>query len=383
MRLSAVAILALHLVSIPALSQQFGNRAFMNVSTAPAGGYVTIDGRYVGTTPMTTIEVTAGRHVLSVRKEGFVTLMDTVVTVQGDTLVRHVTLDPACELLVESDPPGAAVHINNRFRGATPLRLPEMREGRYSVVLTAQKHIRWSDSVTIVLGTPASIHGRLQPMTGSISIDASGPDVDFMIDGQPAGAGPISQLTHNMGDVRISARERSTGETTSGAFVVAPGGHLRLATVFRRPTPEVFRYSLLFPGLGQMMGGQLVKGGMLAVGFAVAGILGIDAMVTYQDTRDRYDDLMESYRIIVSRPGAEDMHKSIEGTYDDLRAANRRRTTFLVAAAGIYVLSLVDAYFFHSVTNEIVEISSSPAGAQGPGRHAEDHGVTFCVRIPL
>jgi serine/threonine-protein kinase len=56
-------------------------------------GQVFIDGALVGDTPIFDHELPAGPHVIEVRKEGYVTQVDSVTIVVGQTLRKRYRLE--------------------------------------------------------------------------------------------------------------------------------------------------------------------------------------------------------------------------------------------------------------------------------------------------
>ncbi len=69
-----------------------GGPAQMVLSSTPAGAVVTIDGEVVGLTPLT-MEVIPGKHVVRVRKEGFIAVDREVTFVEGVTESVSVDLE--------------------------------------------------------------------------------------------------------------------------------------------------------------------------------------------------------------------------------------------------------------------------------------------------
>lgn len=72
---------------------------YLTVTSQPAGATVTIDGKEVGTTPVSKVESEAGKHKVEVAMEGYVTQERTLTLAKGRTEELSFTLSPTKELL--------------------------------------------------------------------------------------------------------------------------------------------------------------------------------------------------------------------------------------------------------------------------------------------
>ena len=65
-------------------------------------------------------------------------------------------------LEVRSNPPGAAVFINRKRVGDTPLQLPKLRAGSHVIWIEREGYKRWTAASRVVAGTVTRIHATLQ-----------------------------------------------------------------------------------------------------------------------------------------------------------------------------------------------------------------------------
>ncbi len=95
-----------------------------NVSSIPEGADIIVDAEKVGVTPML-VKIEEGKRKLVVQAEKFKPFEQEIAVVAGDSLsVPEIQLIPADGIIdLASTPTGAAVIINNEFRGITPLKL--------------------------------------------------------------------------------------------------------------------------------------------------------------------------------------------------------------------------------------------------------------------
>jgi len=95
-----------------------------NVSSAPEGADILVDGEKVGVTPLV-VKIEEGKRTLAVKAEKFKPFEQEIAVVAGDSLsIPQIQLIPADGVIdLASSPSGAAVIINNEYRGTTPLTL--------------------------------------------------------------------------------------------------------------------------------------------------------------------------------------------------------------------------------------------------------------------
>jgi hypothetical protein len=105
------------------------------LETTPPGSQVFIDGALVGTTPMTA-QLPAGPHTVEFRDSNRSRTME-VVVVARDQLVQRVdwTAKPTGSLSVSSDPTGAMILVDGKFRGTTPMTVDGLSVGTHAVVV--------------------------------------------------------------------------------------------------------------------------------------------------------------------------------------------------------------------------------------------------------
>jgi serine/threonine protein kinase len=95
-------------------------------------------------------------------------------------------------LYVESNPSGAEVYIDGYYEGTTPLTIPNILPGTYTVKITKDGYQDYTDDVYIPGGSSKTVSAELTPKFGYLTIyTLSGADV--YIDGKYVGHPPIRQ----------------------------------------------------------------------------------------------------------------------------------------------------------------------------------------------
>jgi hypothetical protein len=65
-------------------------------------------------------------------------------------------------LVIESEPSGAQVYLNQQPAGITPLTLPNTRARAYAVRIDADGYARWSRGIYVVMNQQTRITARLE-----------------------------------------------------------------------------------------------------------------------------------------------------------------------------------------------------------------------------
>jgi hypothetical protein len=141
------------------------------IRSAPPGARVFVDGRDRGQTPATVPGLGRGAHRIRLVREGYSTedrrvVMTASRSPQSMTIALTRVPQPsspasapaasattgqfAGALTVDSRPQGAAVFIDGKLAGATPLRVPAVPAGEHAVRLEREGYRRWTASVRIV-----------------------------------------------------------------------------------------------------------------------------------------------------------------------------------------------------------------------------------------
>lgn len=156
--------------------------------TQPAGAMVFVDGIAAGSTPAT-VEIMAGNHDIEVRHPGHKTWRRPLVTVAGAAQAfADITLDEVDGVLsVATRPDGAAVSVDGRYRGRTPVDVELTPGAAYEVLVTKPGFASISRTVRIDGRDGASLQLDLEARTGTVRVSSTPPQAELFIDGRPAG----------------------------------------------------------------------------------------------------------------------------------------------------------------------------------------------------
>lgn len=208
------------------------NWADVVVSSEPAGAAIRVGGETLGTTPAT-VPVTAGTADLELHLEGHRTWRQSLTVRAGERReLPPIRLQAVDALLrVSSTPPGAAVTIDGRFRGTTPLEVEIGAARAHAVAIARPGYETATRSITVERRGTGALAVTLEPRLGAVRIEAEPADAELWVDG--VRRGPANQ------ELTLPAVEHVLEVRRSG-----------LVTFTTRVTPR--------PGLPQLVRAQLL-----------------------------------------------------------------------------------------------------------------------------
>ena len=162
--------------------------ADISVTTVPAGATIYADEAELGVTPAT-IQLMSGIHELLVRKEGFKIARQSIsVTANEPTVLPEIRLQEADSLLtVTSQPGGAAVSVNGRYRGTTPVEVELGPGSTYEVIISKAGFATVVRNVSMESRRGKLLRIELEARVGVVKIVSQPPDAELFIDGQSRG----------------------------------------------------------------------------------------------------------------------------------------------------------------------------------------------------
>jgi hypothetical protein len=153
------------------------------VRSTPTRAGVMVDGAWRGRTPITVRGLSIGTHTVRVLEDGYVsetrrvavdarsagtTVSFQLARVRGPERPAPAVARPGAKtgaLRVESRPSGAAVLIDGRVVGTTPLQISDLEPGPHQVRLELPGHRPWATTATIVAGQSVRVAASLEEST--------------------------------------------------------------------------------------------------------------------------------------------------------------------------------------------------------------------------
>ncbi len=162
-------------------------------ATRPAGALILVDGKEQGRTPLTGLEVKAGRRSIAAQAENYLTL-HTEIEVAGCGEIQQfdLALIPGwAEISLQSEPAGAVVLVDGKPFGKTPLTL-KLVQGDHDLVVQADRFKSWHTRLAVVANQPQQLKTiRLQPADGQLVLRTRPAGANVMIGKTFAGQTPL------------------------------------------------------------------------------------------------------------------------------------------------------------------------------------------------
>jgi len=172
---------------------QGGTAGLLQVSSAPAGARIIVDGKATGFRTPTSLPLPAGQHRITLSLSGHRNAEENVRLGPGDTLRVEAILTPlaAGALRIGSDPDGATIFIDGvPYDQRTPAFIPQLMTGTHTVQLRRQGFEDWSQAVVVTPSRAIEIQARLTPSRtsrGTLTVQSQPPRAAIFLDGSPTG----------------------------------------------------------------------------------------------------------------------------------------------------------------------------------------------------
>ena len=193
-------------------------------SDSVEGAKIFIDGKQVGRTPDTDLEINPGRRSVLIRADNYQDL-ETVFEVDdcGVRQALDLALVPGwSDIAIDSVPKGARIMVNGKSAGSTPLTI-ELPAGEHELVLLAKRFKPWRELITVKANQPRKLETvSLQPADGILTVQTNPTGATVMVGSNFAGRTPLElKLTaatqhlihvHKVGYEEVSRQLELTSE---------------------------------------------------------------------------------------------------------------------------------------------------------------------------
>jgi formylglycine-generating enzyme required for sulfatase activity len=162
--------------------------ADFTLRSQPPGATVSVDGKALGLTPYTG-ELIHGRRRVTVSMKARKPWSRTIDVVAGQAVdIPDVALAKADGILeVVTNPPGAAVTVDGRFRGEAPVKVAVTPDREHRITVMKAGYAPGKISARAGPDEVASIGVQLAPELATVNLLTEPADAELLIDGQPAG----------------------------------------------------------------------------------------------------------------------------------------------------------------------------------------------------
>ncbi|MFT6643904.1 MAG: sulfatase activating formylglycine-generating enzyme [Patiriisocius sp.] len=158
--------------------------AIIELTSEPAGATISIDGEAAGVTP-SNVEVIQGYRAIDVKKDGFKVFETNIdVTAGINTALPRIMLEKADGTVsVGSNPSGANLSVNGRYRGQTPVSLTLAPKQSYTFVLSKAGYEPFKRNIKLNPEQDIALHESLKPILGILRLAIEPSSSELFIDG--------------------------------------------------------------------------------------------------------------------------------------------------------------------------------------------------------
>jgi hypothetical protein len=194
-------------VTLAAVPSQTGT---LDLDSNPGNADIWLDNLYYGTTPQMVGGLSAGTHVLILRKAGYYDYTESLMITGSQTTSKSPALTPYTkssgygDIQVQSYPVGAAVYVNNNYMGTTisssALYITQLSPGSYPVRITLANYQPYTATAVVTAGGAYDIRANLVPVTpgptpntnGQITVRSSPSGANIYVDNLYKGLTPLT-----------------------------------------------------------------------------------------------------------------------------------------------------------------------------------------------
>ena len=170
----------------------------------PRDALVTIDGQTYGNIS-SDITLAEGTHQLKVGKEGYQPYESEIVLSEDVPLEVEVRLKPiVAPIKVSSTPKGAAVTLDGKDKGKTPLTLEKVSYGEHEIALRMGGYDRVLETVKVEGDKPIEVNAKLVELPGAVVVNSDPSGAKLKLNGKPKGETPQTLTGLKSGDYTIT-----------------------------------------------------------------------------------------------------------------------------------------------------------------------------------
>ena len=193
----------------------------LTVITEPAGAHVSVDDQYKGITPLDIKEVSAGTHMIKIKKDGY-SLIEKEIYVSGNKEDKFFeSLKPLGMVAFTSNPPGAKIFIDEKYIGKTPLKW-HLDGGSHHVAVNAEEYYEKNINIDVRPGKEDVVDVALEQYP-LVTITSKPAEAAIYLDDRKIGKTPASvRLPVGVHDL-VLEKENHLKKVTM--FTVKKGGN--------------------------------------------------------------------------------------------------------------------------------------------------------------
>jgi len=194
----------------------------VRVNTTPPDALLFVDGVSRDRSPTTLTGLAPGTHLLVAQRHGYREARQSFSLLAGQKLALELTLEELRGLvLVHSSPTGAEVHVDQGFRGRTPLLLSDFPLGKHRVRISLQGYISRELDVEVNDRVPQKLQADLVADSATIRFTSEPAGAEVFINGAARGRTPVQVERVPSGALEVALRLAGHAEYTEKLMLKA------------------------------------------------------------------------------------------------------------------------------------------------------------------
>ena len=174
---------------VPNLEPIYGK---LNIDSNPFDADIYIDGKSYGKTPNQIQKILIGQHTLTLKKEGYKDINETIEIKEGEMLDRKYDLNQITSIKISSTPADARIEIDGRDFGFTPANINTLDAGTHNLKLSKDGYKDVHDKFNITTGINTPLSYTLLSSDKHIIISSNPSNARVYIDGEYRGSTPLT-----------------------------------------------------------------------------------------------------------------------------------------------------------------------------------------------
>ena len=164
---------------------------YINISTSPEqGAKVSVDGKYIGVSPITTDKLASGTHTVRVMKEMYKMKEQSFTVNDGQTTNANITMTANFVNVTVNTDSQSDIYVDEEYKGKGRWT-GRISEGSHIFEARKANHKASKKTIDLVLGKNETITLEApKPINGSIEINSSPMEANIYIDGKNYGTTP-------------------------------------------------------------------------------------------------------------------------------------------------------------------------------------------------
>ncbi|HOK17790.1 MAG TPA: PEGA domain-containing protein [Caldisericia bacterium] len=120
------------------------------INTNPKGAKVIINGKEMGVTPLTLKDINPGRYIITFKAIGYEEMTKSIEVKEGLNAFNFEMIQLNHALIVESEPTGAKIYLDDVFKGTTPIEIKNLTpEKKYRLKVEVEGYLPFLTEITM------------------------------------------------------------------------------------------------------------------------------------------------------------------------------------------------------------------------------------------